>query len=79
MRARWGTARAIPQELQRSGDMTLQAISLRLRRRDDGQDLIEYALLVALIAIVAVAAISAVGSAVLNSFWSVIAAGLSVS
>ena len=59
--------------------MTLQCISLRLRRRDEGRDLIEYALLVALIAIVAVAGVMAVGSAVMGSFWSVIAAGLSVS
>jgi Flp pilus assembly pilin Flp len=79
MRARWGIARAIPPELRGSVHMRFQSISLRLRRRDDGQDLIEYALLVALIAIIAVAGITAVGSAVLNSFWSVIAAGLSVS
>jgi len=59
--------------------MTLQCISLRLRRRDEGQDLIEYALLVALIALIAVAGVMAVGSAVMDSFWSVIAAGLSVS
>ena len=45
-------------------------------KNDDGQDLLEYALLVALIAIVAIAGVSAVGSAVMNSFWSVIAAGL---
>jgi Flp pilus assembly pilin Flp len=57
---------------------TLHAISLRLRRLDDGQDMIEYALLTALIALVAYAGVTAVGSAVLNSFWSVIAQGLSV-
>jgi len=56
---------------------TFLVMAARLRRRnDDGQDLIEYALLVALIAIVAIAGVSAVGSAVMNSFWSVIAAGL---
>jgi len=55
-------------------------MAARLRRRnDEGQDLIEYALLVALIAVVAIAGISSVGSAVMNSFWSVIAAGLSSS
>jgi Flp pilus assembly pilin Flp len=59
---------------------TLLVIAARLRRhKDDGQDLIEYALLVALIAIVAIAGVSAVGSAVMSSFWSVIAAGLSSS
>ena len=50
----------------------------RARHLEEGQDLIEYALLTALIAIVAVAGVSSVGSAVLNSFWAVIAAGLSV-
>jgi len=57
---------------------TFLVIATRLRRRhEEGQDLIEYALLVALIAIVAIAGVSAVGSAVMGSFWSVIAAGLS--
>jgi Flp pilus assembly pilin Flp len=56
---------------------TFQAISAWLRRLDQGQDLIEYALLTALISIVAVAGVKAVGSAVLDSFWSVIAQGLS--
>jgi len=58
---------------------TLQAISIRLRQLEDGQDLIEYALLAALIALVAFAGVSAVGSAVLSSFWAVIAEGLKVS
>jgi len=58
---------------------TLHAISRRLRRVDDGQDLIEYALLTALIAIVALAGVKAVGSSVLDSFWAVIAEGLKVS
>ena len=48
---------------------------LRLRR-DDGQDLIEYALLTLLVSVVAIAAIKAVGSVVLNSFWSVISAAI---
>jgi Flp pilus assembly pilin Flp len=58
---------------------TYQLISLRLRRRDDGQDLIEYALLTALIAIVAIAGVTSVGSAVFDSFWSVIAEAVKVS
>jgi len=53
-------------------------MTTRLRQPEDGQDLIEYALLTALIAIVAAAGVTAVGSAVFDSFWSVIAAGLSV-
>ena len=38
-------------------------------RRDDGQDLIEYGLLVALIAIIAIVAVTAVGTTVNNVFW----------
>ena len=58
---------------------TVQAISRRLQQLDEGQDLIEYALLVALIAIVAYVGVTSVGSAVLSSFWDVIAKGLNVS
>ena len=39
-----------------------------IRRNDEGQDLLEYALLVALIAIVAVGAVTAAGTAVSNIF-----------
>jgi Flp pilus assembly pilin Flp len=48
----------------------------RLRRfsaKDDGQDLLEYAFLVALIALVAVGAVSSVGSAIYTFFWDNIA------
>jgi Flp pilus assembly pilin Flp len=55
----------------------IQKITLQLVRGEEGQDLIEYALLTALIAIVAITGVRAVGSAVLGSFWSVIATGLS--
>jgi Flp pilus assembly pilin Flp len=41
----------------------------RLVRDDEGQDLIEYGLLVALIAFVAVAGVTAAGKAVFNIFW----------
>jgi pilus assembly protein Flp/PilA len=44
-----------------------------LATREDGQDLLEYALLVALIAIVAVAAVTAAGSSV-NAVFTDIAA-----
>ena len=54
---------------------TLQQLAVGLRR-DDGQDLIEYALLTLLVSVVAIAAIKAVGSVVLSSFWSVIAAAI---
>ena len=46
----------------------------RLGNRDEGQDLLEYSLLVALIAIVALGAIQAVGNTINNVFWSAIAA-----
>jgi len=45
------------------------ALVHKLVFRPDGQDLIEYGLLVALIAIVAVFAVSAVGVTVNNVFW----------
>jgi Flp pilus assembly pilin Flp len=57
---------------------TLQYMTRQLARCEEGQDLIEYALLTALISVVAVTSVSAVGSAVLDGFWAVIAAGLSV-
>jgi Flp pilus assembly pilin Flp len=57
---------------------TLQYMTRQLVLPDDGQDLIEYALLTALISLVALAGVTAVGSAVLDGFWAVIAAGLSV-
>ena len=45
-----------------------------LVRRDEGQDLLEYALLVALIAIVAVAGVTLAGTKVLGIFTSIAAA-----
>jgi Flp pilus assembly pilin Flp len=47
--------------------------SLRLRRSEDGQDLLEYGLLAALIALVAFAAVSTVGSTIYTVFWQSIA------
>lgn len=46
----------------------------RLRRGEDGQDLLEYALLAALIAVVALGAVQSMGATVNNVLWSVIAA-----
>jgi Flp pilus assembly pilin Flp len=45
------------------------AVVSRFVRRRDGQDLIEYGLLVALIAIVAIVAVSAVGETVNTLLW----------
>jgi Flp pilus assembly pilin Flp len=42
----------------------------RVRRRDEGQDLLEYGLLAALIAVVAIAGITAVGNTIFTVFWS---------
>jgi Flp pilus assembly pilin Flp len=42
----------------------------RLVLREEGQDLIEYGLLVALIALVAIVGISAVGNTIHTVFWS---------
>ena len=47
-----------------------------LMLRDDGQDLIEYALLVGLVALVAVSAVTQVGSTIKDVFWNVIAASI---
>jgi pilus assembly protein Flp/PilA len=46
----------------------------RLGLREDGQDLLEYALLVALIALVAVGAVTTVGTTIKTVFWDVISA-----
>ena len=45
-----------------------------LRRRDEGQDLLEYALLVALIALGAAGAVTTLGQTVSTVFWDAIAA-----
>jgi Flp pilus assembly pilin Flp len=44
-----------------------------LAHDEDGQDLLEYALLVVLIAVVVIAGVTSVGSTVVNVFWSPIA------
>jgi len=45
-----------------------------LRREDDGQDLLEYGLLMALIAIFAIGAVTTLGNTIQTVFWSAIAA-----
>ena len=51
----------------------LTAARQRLRG-DDGQDLIEYAMLCALIALVAMGAVTTVGNVINQALWQVIAA-----
>jgi len=47
--------------------------NLRLRRSEDGQDLLEYGLLGALIALVAIFAVTTVGETIHTVFWELIA------
>jgi Flp pilus assembly pilin Flp len=57
--------------------MDMNALKTRLRRlalSDTGQDLLEYALLVALIAMVAIGAVTEVGNTINTVFWGAIAA-----
>jgi Flp pilus assembly pilin Flp len=49
------------------------AAARRLLHQQDGQDLLEYGLLMALIAIIAMGAVSSVGNVVNNVFWTAIA------
>ena len=50
---------------------TLKHVVARARRivTEDGQDLLEYALLVALIALVAISAVATVGNTIYSVFW----------
>jgi Flp pilus assembly pilin Flp len=57
----------------------MQALVAALRRLvtgDGGQDLLEYALLVALIAVVAVTAVGSLGMKVNTAFWELIASSI---
>ena len=61
--------------------MMRDAVTLLLKRTalddESGQDLLEYALLVALIALVAVGAVTAVGTTINNVFWTYISGVMS--
>jgi Flp pilus assembly pilin Flp len=48
----------------------MMAAFRRLVQRDDGQDLIEYGMLVALIALVAMVGVGALGNTIYTVFWS---------
>ena len=48
-------------------------VNARLRRSEEGQDLLEYGLLVALIAVFAIGAVSTVGNTIHTVFWQGIA------
>jgi Flp pilus assembly pilin Flp len=47
---------------------------LSLRKRDDGQDLLEYAMLASLIALAALASVTLLADQITNVFWGAIAA-----
>jgi pilus assembly protein Flp/PilA len=74
-----GTSVAQPEGgAPQSARRRIMSLIIRLRslmRQEEGQDLLEYALLVALIALVAVAAVTAAGQSV-NTIFSSIAAAL---
>jgi Flp pilus assembly pilin Flp len=53
---------------------TLFAVLRQRLHGDDGQDLIEYAMLCALIALVAMGAVTSVGNVINQALWQVIAA-----
>jgi len=55
---------------------SLLAAVVRWGSRDDGQDLIEYGLLVGLIAVVAILAVTSVGTVVNGTLWNVVSTGL---
>jgi Flp pilus assembly pilin Flp len=55
--------------------MTLRQLAgSKLRHSEEGQDLLEYGLLMALIAILAIGAVSMLGNTIQNVFWTAIAA-----
>jgi len=49
-------------------------VDFRLRRDDEGQDLLEYGLLIGLIALFAIGAVTTVGNTINSVFWEAIAA-----
>lgn len=54
--------------------MTLrQIVASKFRRSEDGQDLLEYGLLMALIAVFAIGAVAIVGQTITQVFWTAIA------
>ena len=51
----------------------LKTIDARFRRPEEGQDLLEYGLLMALIAIIAMGAVASLGQTITSVFWTAIA------
>jgi len=54
--------------------MTLrELVAGRFRRSEDGQDLLEYGLLMALIAVFAIGAVATLGTTIRSVFWTALA------
>lgn len=51
----------------------IRIVNTRLRRAEEGQDLLEYGLLIALIALFAIGAVTTVGNTIQTVFWQSIA------
>jgi Flp pilus assembly pilin Flp len=51
-------------------------VETRLPRSEDGQDLLEYSLLIALIALIAIGAVTTVGNTIQTVFWTTIASSV---
>jgi Flp pilus assembly pilin Flp len=51
----------------------IRLVNTRLRRAEEGQDLLEYGLLIALIALFAIGAVTTVGNTIQTVFWQSIA------
>lgn len=54
----------------------LRIANRSFRRTEEGQDLLEYALLVALIAVIALGAVATLGQTIYSVFWKGIAASI---
>ena len=57
-------------------DAVVALVHRLVLRPDEGQDLIEYGLLVALIAVIAIVAVTAVGTTVNTVFWQTFASAI---
>ena len=54
----------------------IRLVNTRLRRAEEGQDLLEYGLLIALIALFAIGAVTTVGNTIQTVFWQSIASNV---
>jgi pilus assembly protein Flp/PilA len=59
--------------MQSSVAVLRRLVVLRIRREDEGQDLLEYGLLTALIAVIAIGAVTTLGNTINTVFWTAIA------